>query len=271
MLLTCVNLYQVWQSTLDPACPKLQFGPDFEVLLSQVVTMSAAPGIDLHSSDKGLLSCFSLANIQESWRVAFLAKHQAESLEDFVFIVGQNTWEDDLKALLNEVVELKDSRLILARFKAAWKSGSAAIQAAQTAATKHEAADVEDPIPELQFQQLSADWQKSYRLVIESHLDPSDTLWARIWREFRRRCLTVIDIAEVKSVVGGTSPLDGEKISLDKGVVLQFSKAEQAAPRSVPEHYLKLRILCYAWAWAGNYKCQCVDGQEYIMCSRTAA
>ena len=187
-----------------------------------------------------------------------------------MYLVSKNDWEAELRGLLDEVPSLKDSRLVLARFKAAWSSGMAAISAAQLPSSKLESNE-EEPIPELQFQQLAADWARSYGLRIDPHLDPCDSLRARIWREMRRRTLTIIEMRKVKSVVGGTSPLDEDKISLEKGVTIQFNKVENQAPRSVIEYYLKLRILCYAWCWSGNFKAKCVDNKEYIMMSLSAA
>ena len=150
----------------------------------------------------------------------FVTHHRLETLEDFIFLVEKANWEASLKTLVDEVQSLRESRLILARFKSAWQSGVTAIQAAQTATAKHESADVEEPIPELQFQQLANDWQRSYNLKIEPHLDPSDSLRARVWREFKRRTLTIMEMSKVKSVVGGASPLDEDKISLEKGVTI---------------------------------------------------
>ena len=180
--------------------------------------MAAAVSIDLHADDKGLASCFRLANVQESWMRDFVTHHRVETLEDFIFLVEKATWGPSLKTLVDEVQSIRESRLILARFKSAWQSGVTAIQAAQTASAKHESADVEEPIPELQFQQVANDWQRSYNLKIEPHLDPSDSLRARVWREFKRRALTVMEMSKVKSVVGGASPLDEDKISFEKGV-----------------------------------------------------
>ena len=232
--------------------------------------MAFASSIDLHSDDKGLAACLRLANVQDAWRDAFVAKHRPESLEDFVYLVSKNDWEAELRGLLDEVPSLKDSRLVLARFKAAWSSGMAAISAAQLPSSKVESNE-EEPIPELQFQQLAADWTRSYGLRIDPHLDPCDSLRARIWREMRRRTLTIIEMHKVKSVVGGASPLDEDKISLEKGVTIQFNKTENQAPRSVIEYYLKLRILCYAWCWSGNFKAKCLDNKEYIIMSLSAA
>ena len=233
--------------------------------------MAAAASIDLHADDKGLAACFRLANVQKSWMRDFVTHHRVETLEEIIFFVEKATWEPSLMTLVDEVQSIRESRLILARFKSAWQSGVTAIQAAQTATAKHESADVEEPIPELQFQQLANDWQGSYNLKIEPHLDPSDSLRARVWREFKRRALTIMEMSKVKSVVGGASPLDEDKISFEKGVTIQFNKTDSQAPKSVVEYYLKLRILCYAWSWSGNFEAKCLDGKEYIMMTLTCA
>ena len=126
-------------------------------------------------------------------------------------------------------------------------------------------------VPARQGSDLSSKGLDALCLRCVAAVPPADSLRARIWREMRRRTLTIIEMRKVKSVVGGTSPLDEDKISLEKGVTIQFNKVENQAPRSVIEYYLKLRILCYAWCWSGNFKAKCVDNKEYIMMSLSAA
>ena len=91
-----------------------------------------------------------------------MTKHPPETLEDFIFLDDKGNWEAELRALLDEPPALKDSRLILARFKAAWKSG--------VAASKHDPGDVAEAIAELQLQQLASDWSLSYGLKIDPQL-----------------------------------------------------------------------------------------------------
>ena len=148
---------------------------------------------------------------------------------------------------------LKDNRLALARLKAAYECGHAAIQNSQ-AVDKSDTSDLDQPIPENYFQQLDQEWKRSYGIRIEAHLDPSDALRGRIWRELRRRTLTLLDMRKVKSVVGGSSPMDEERITLEGGVSLQFAKEGYSSPKYTIEYYLRLRTLCYAWAFCGNFK-----------------
>ena len=99
-----------------------------------------------------------------------MTKHPPETLEDFIFLDDKGNWEAELRALLDEPPALKDSRLILERFKAAWKSGMTAIEASQVAASKHDPGDVAEAIAELQLQQLASDWSLSYGLKIDPQL-----------------------------------------------------------------------------------------------------
>ncbi|OLP99622.1 hypothetical protein AK812_SmicGene17832 [Symbiodinium microadriaticum] len=212
--------------------------------------------------DKGLLSCLQAANVQDPWIQAFQDVHRIESLEDFVFLVTHARWEDSLRELVNEVPSLKDNRLALARWKAAYTMGHSAIQ--QGNAPDKEALDIDNPIPEGQHSQLAAEWTRVYNLPLDPHLDPSDSLRGRIWREFRRRSLTLLELKRVKSIIGGSSPLEEERISLDAGVTLAFGKDTATAPKNVTDAYLRLRTLMNAWAFSGNFKMKCLDGQDKI-------
>ena len=224
--------------------------------------MPASGSVDVHAKDKGLLSCLQAANVQDPWIQAFQDVHRIESLEDFVFLVTHARWEDSLRELVNEVPSLKDNRLALARWKAAYTMGHSAIQ--QGNAPDKEALDIDNPIPEGQHSQLAAEWTRVYNLPLDPHLDPSDSLRGRIWREFRRRSLTLLELKRVKSIIGGSSPLEEERISLDAGVTLAFGKDTATAPKNVTDAYLRLRTLMNAWAFSGNFKMKCLDGQDKI-------
>ena len=220
--------------------------------------MVASGVFDMQGDDHGLAACLKAAHVQDNWRSLFVTKHGLETLGDFVYMVDQSQWEASLKDLVEQVNELRDSRLVLARFKAAYQAGLAAVQSVQTTSSKVDPPDAEEAIPEGQFQQLSQDWSRAYGLTIEAHLDPADALRAHVWREMRRRTMTVIEIKKVKSVVGGSMPLDEERINLEHGVTLQFAKDTTVPPKSAAEYYFRLRTLCNAWAWAGNFKAKCL-------------
>ena len=92
-------------------------------LASIGAAMALASKIDVEAKDRGLSSCFQAANVQDDWAAAFMRTHRPTSLEDFVYLVNSEKWESSWEGLLTAVPELKDSRLVLARFKSAYKAG----------------------------------------------------------------------------------------------------------------------------------------------------
>eukprot|EP00439_Symbiodinium_sp_Y106_P079748 s1156_g18.t1 len=227
-------------------------------------------------------------------------------------MINKSEWESSLAAFVQEVGAIRDNRLALARFKAAWQAGSSAIAASQQAATRHQQdTDLEDPLPEATTQQLQHDFQKAYGIVVETHLEPSDALRGRVYREFRRHTMTVIEARKIKSVVAQATPQREESVSLQGGLTLNFHKdsvvtlrtavrkiksvVAQATPqreesvslqggltlnfhkdsvvtlRTAVDYFWSLRILAYAWAWAGNYVSKDVDGKDKKMIDLTSA
>ena len=77
--------------------------------------------------------------------------------------------------------------------------------------------------------------------------------------------MTLIELRNVRSVVGGSAPLEEERISLEGGVTLQFSKEGYSTLKNTIEYYLRLRTLCYAWAFCGNFKQKCLDGTDRLV------
>ena len=172
--------------------------------------MSQTLRVDLQADDRGLHSCFVASGVKQEWIQAAVSHHHIETLDDFV----KSEWESSLAAFVQEVGGIRDNRLALARFKAAWQAGSSAIAASQQAATRHQQdTDLEDPLPEATTQQLQHDFQKAYGIVVETHLEPSDALRGRVYREFRRHTMTVIEARKIKSVVAQATPQREESVT----------------------------------------------------------
>ena len=227
------------------------------------LTMSQARSIDLQSQDRGLKARLSAANVQESWATSFINHFKLETLDDFIYMIDRVKWQEEIKALLDEVPPLKDSRLILARFRGAFESGLKAIEMSQSPAAKVD--DYDDPLPEQQQAQLQRDWQQAYGIAIEPHLEPADSLRARIFREFRRKSLTVLEIKKIKSVLSSTSPASQEQVTLQGSVTLHFAKETLQSINTIIDYYFGLRILANAWAMAGNYLVTDPDSVERRM------
>eukprot|EP00435_Cladocopium_sp_Y103_P025477 s1719_g6.t1 len=222
--------------------------------------MSAASKIDVLEDDRGLRTCFEAANVTTEWRKPFMAVHKVETLDDFVYLVDRDRWETSLKDLLESVAELKGNRIILARFKAAFESGMAAIKASQAAPKSEEQAD--QVLPEATLQSVTAAFFKKYGVILDPHTDPSDALRSRIYREFRRGTMSLLEAKRIKSMLNITVPKTQDNIKLSDSVRLQLQEDETISITSSIEYYMQLRTLMNAWGWAGLFEAKDYDGQR---------
>ena len=90
--------------------------------------MTTASRIDVFTSGRGLQSCFAAANVSSSWATDFTGRHKIDTLEDFCYLVRSTDWEKSLEDLVLACPSLKDNRIAVARFKAAYETGMQAIK-----------------------------------------------------------------------------------------------------------------------------------------------
>ena len=216
--------------------------------------------IDVLQDDKGLAACFQGANLQADWITAYKDQHHVTTLDDFVYMVTAASWEASLGDLLQQVPLLKDHRIALARFKSAYEAGQQALRHAVQSSPKTE--DLDEALPEGTIQQLNHDWTRRYSLVFDSCLEPSEQLRSRVYREFRKQTMTVIEMKKVKSVLTVSTPRTSDAISLPGGLQLHLEKEVAVSLRSVTDYYWALRVLVHAWAWAGNFLVSTGSGPE---------
>lgn len=94
------------------------------------------------SGNGGLQSCFVAANVSTTWATEFVKQHRIDTLEDFCYLVRSTEWEQSLEDLVRGCPSLKDNRIAVARFKAAYETGMQAIrQVSQVAKASPEAMD----------------------------------------------------------------------------------------------------------------------------------
>eukprot|EP00435_Cladocopium_sp_Y103_P019584 s1435_g4.t1 len=227
-------------------------------LSGTLLVMTTAAKIDVLEDDRGLRSCFEAANVQVEWRKAFMATHKIETLDDFIYLVEGDKWEPSLRDLLEAIAELRGNRLILARFKAAYESGLAAVKASQAAPKTEDLSD--QVLPEATLQSVTVAFRKKYGLVLDSYVDPSDSLRSRCYREFRRGQMSLLEARRIKSMMNITVPKTQDNIKLSASVQMQLQEDETITITSAIEYYLQLRTLANAWAWAGQFETQDYDG-----------
>ena len=245
------------------SCTSDSFGFTAASPLLHGASMALSSLVDVEASDRGLASCLKAANVEDSWAAAFIRAHKPAS-QNFLYLVNSEKWESSLEGLLTAVPDLRDSRLILVRFKSAYKAGLEALQA-----PKHvhmgTAEELEQPIRE-GLSQLQRGWDMTHKLTLDPHLEPSDSLRGRIWREFAKRTLSVIEVRRVKSLLAQSAPSDCETVKLQdtsRGALsLSFAREQDAPVRDVVTYYFRLRVLTNAFAFAGNFLAKSPDGHE---------
>ena len=192
------------------------------------------------------------------------SRHRIDTLEDFCYLVRSTEWEQSLEDLVRGCPSLKDNRIAVARFKAAYETGMQAIrQVSQVAKASPESMD--EPLPESTNAQLNKDFKAKYGIELDPHLDPCDALRARVYREFRKGSITVLDVKKVRNIMASSVPKSQESVSLPGGLKLEFDRDLPMDISSAIHYYFGLRTLMYAWSWAGSYVTKDIDNKERTM------
>ena len=237
--------------------------------LRAVPLMSAVARIDTLQGDRGLKTCFEAANVETPWMDAFVKAHGVTTLDDFVYLVDGKNWEASIQDLLNAIESLKGKRLVLARFKAAYESGLSAIKHSQAQPKSDETSDA--LLPDSTLNQVSTDWKRRYGVILDPHLDPSDALRSRVYKEFHKQTMTVIEARRVRSMIHVSIPKTMENVKLSDSIQLQFQEETSVAIGNIVEYYWALRVLTNAWSWGGLFEATDHDGSRKLFISLTDA
>jgi len=186
--------------------------------------MSRHGSIDVLQPDRGLSSCFKAANLMEAWTKEFIRVHTLETLDDFIFMARQDKWEDSIEEMVKAVPSVKDNRVALARFKAAWECGNQAIKLAASTAAKTSDASMDEVLPESTMATVTRDFRAKYGIEVEAQLEPADALRSRIYREFRKGTMAVLEVKKIRSVLTQANPRVQESVQLPGGLQLQFDR-----------------------------------------------
>ena len=225
--------------------------------------------IDVSSDDRGLGACFEAAHITADWRGLYVSHHKVVTLDDYIYMIDSTAWEKSLESHLQQVTGLRDNRIALARFKSAYEAGLQALRAA--ASPNHKIEDPDEPLPDTTVAQMNQDWTRRYNLQFDASIEPSESLRGRVYREFKRGTMTVIEAKKIKSVLHMAAPRLNETVDLAGGLQLNFQSDTAVSVKSVTSYYYALRTLSHAWAWAGNYGVKGADGESTLMMDLTTA
>ena len=240
----------------------------FQYLLPKPILSFLMAKIDVLCDDRGLQACIEGANIKAEWATEFLRVHHIVTLDDFIYLVTAGQWETSLADLV-AACSFKNDRIAGARFKSAYLAGSQALKQSLEVTKTNE--DPDQPLPESTTHQLNRDWDKKYSIKWEAFVDPADSLRARVYREFKKHTMSLIECRKVKSILTHSIPRAHEEVQLQGGVKIAFDKEVQTEIKSVIDYYFALRTLTVAWAWGGNWMTKDRSGKDVLMMDLSTA
>ena len=170
-------------------------------------------------------------------RVPVGSQNHHIKLDDFIYLVNSAEWERSLQALV-EATSFKHDRIAGARFKSAYLAGQQALKLSLEVSPV--ADDPDQPLPESTTQQLNRDWDRKYSIKWESFVDPADSLRARVYREFKKFTMTLIECRKIKSILTYSMPKAHEEVHLQGGVKIAFDKEVVTDIKNVIDYYFAL-------------------------------
>ncbi|CAE7471996.1 Dnmt3b, partial [Symbiodinium pilosum] len=196
------------------------------------------------------------ARLPEEFANHCITTLKMESIEDYVNIVTVKDYETELKVVLtDQCAATKDSALMLARARSAWRAGRTIVLRNEHKRQQGEPVEDMDCALEQSTQEsLMAQFEATYQISLDIHWMPADTLLGRVFRECQRLMPTVIPATKIRSLYWAAKPRNEKAVVLSDQVKLQLDKDEQMPVKSVLEYYRCLRILGHAYAIVGQHK-----------------
>ena len=210
--------------------------------------------VNTSASDEGLKSCLEGARVPEALITHLTESVGLQTLRDFINFVTAGDYEKELKVVADGCEDMRDTPIPLARLRAAWRSGHAALKSIEQRASSADAAtDFDQPLQDAAALEIQDAWDKRYHLTLEIRVSPADSLVARLYREFRRSAATVIPVSKCRSLFQANKPRVEKSVPLADQMRIEFGQQDEAPARTVIDYYWGLRTLANANAKAGNY------------------
>ena len=147
------------------------------------------------------------------------------SIADFNNFFRAEEYEAKVEEVILDKTAKKENPLQLSRLRTAWRLASAQFQAATTRVSKAQPGDEEDldkPLAQDVYDNQIKAAKTANVPTFPAVLTPCDALFARCFREFRRRVISVYPLARVKSLAyQGTVISKSRKTQIVPGVTMK--------------------------------------------------
>ena len=180
-----------------------------------------------------------------------------ECTADLAGFFSESDYSQGVVAEILDHTPMKGDRLQRSRLRTAWELCRADLKLAlQTKATGEVEVDWDRPLdPDLQKTQEKT-FFGIYNLKFEPASYPSDALFGRVYREFRRKCPSVMELSKVRSAAQSSTVMGArtvKRIADGVAITVDGPAEEHDTPfTSVMSVLWALRILCHAWAMTGT-------------------
>ena len=180
-----------------------------------------------------------------------------ESVSDFVSFFDLSTYQDGVQTdVLDNIPAFRGDKIQRSRLRSAWELARAEFSRALLKTNNIEnAAEWDAPLdPDVQLKQEQA-FKGLHRLRLEPDATPCDTLFARLFREFKRQTLSVIPLHKVKTVAQTSPIMDTVKrrrLSPDITITLNEADDTETEITDVLQLLRALRVLMTAYAMVGT-------------------
>ena len=225
--------------------------------------------VDTKAQDGGWDQLCTIAKVHPMHKKA-LEDIGIEALVDFVNLYSTNDTDSEYyKKRLGEVYEdsrVKDSpdrRIQLSRLITAYEwavlvkkeseSKPNAVKSSEPVITHAESMDWELPLLVEEQKEMTEDWKKYGGFTISHRLYPAERLKNRMFREFRKWCMSVTVVSNMKTQALDNAPLIKHQTAIGPDVSIVQTSQRGYIPRDVVGYYWGLRVLMGAWGQAGNY------------------
>ena len=201
----------------------------------------SGPSLDL------LKQCLSDARVPQELIDYAVGALGLQSVDDFVNLVTQAGYENELNTVLVEpCAATRGNALALSRVRAAWRAARAQVLKAELKKSQGlPSEDLDEPLEPSTQDSLLQQWRKKYALELTVHLQPSDSLLGRLYREHIRGTPTLIPVAKIRSLAFCNRAHSQERrINLSGQVSIQVDREFGDMPiSSIFAYYQGLRIL----------------------------
>lgn len=238
---------------------QITVGTDLRTLQLAPLHQMASSG-DTDESSRRLLTVLTKeAGVETALADLIIVTHKLASVADLAsFFIGDEYQKGvETEFLAGTVFE--KNRLQAARLRTAVELCRSELGHALTSG-KRSSSNMDDwdsPLDPAIRIEAEAAFKQKHHLQFDDNSKPAPALFARLFREFKRGCLSVHDLRKVRSVSDCPTDMHAEKKrrSLGGGVELTFAQEQEldhATPfASIHEFLWKLQVLSHGWAVAG--------------------